>query len=157
MAGQPVDYMARTRRYYEAQGFEKSYQWAHFDEVPFTTLDKPLSEATLTLITTSALYHRTPTDAREVASGSSIEPPDRLYADDLSWAKNETHLDDRGSYFPIDDLKALVAAGRIGALAERFHCAPTEYSHRRTFESDASEVLERCRADGADIALLVPL
>ena len=157
MAGQPVDYMARTRRYYEAQGFETPYTWAHFDDVPFTALDKPLSEATLTLITTSALHHRTPTDAREVASGSSITPPDRLYADDLSWDKNATHMDDRNSYFPIDDLKALAADGRIGALAERFHCAPTEYSHRRTLESDAPEILERCRADGTDIALLVPL
>ena len=157
MAGQPVDYMARTRRYYEAQGFEKPYVWAQFDDVPFSVLDKPLSEATLTLITTSALHRRTTTDAREVASGSSIDPPDQLYADDLSWARNETHLDDRGSYFPIDDLKALVADGRIGALADRFHCAPTEYSHRRTLESDAPEILERCRADATDIALLVPL
>lgn len=149
--------MARTRRYYEAQGYETPYTWAHFDDVPFTPLSKPLHDATLTLITTSALYARTRADAREVASGSSTQPPERLYADDLSWDKKETHLDDRGSYFPVDELKARVADGRIGALAERFHCAPTEYSHRRTLEADAPEILARCRADGTDIALLVPL
>ena len=46
MSGQPVPYMARTRRYYEAQGFERAYVWAHFEEVPFTPLAKPLAEST---------------------------------------------------------------------------------------------------------------
>ena len=37
MAG-PIGYMERTRRYYEAQGFEKAYAWARFDDIPFTPL-----------------------------------------------------------------------------------------------------------------------
>ena len=85
MTGQPVEYMARTRRYYEAQGFEKAYAWAQHDDVPFTPLAKPLQESSLALICTSALYDRTREDAREVASGSTTHPPDRLYANDLSW------------------------------------------------------------------------
>ena len=54
-------------------------------------------------------------------------------------------------------LNELVRGGRIGALARRFHCAPTEYSQRRTRQTDAPEILKRCREDGADIALLVPI
>jgi hypothetical protein len=34
---------------------------------------------------------------------------------------------------------------------------PTEYSQRATSERDAPEILRRCREDGADAALLVPL
>lgn len=149
--------MARTRRYYEAQGFERPYVWAHFEDVPFTLLAKPIAESTLAVVSTSALYDREATDPRYVASGPMQDPPARLYANDLAWAKNVTHMDDRGSYFPVDPLNAMVADGRLGALCERFHCAPTEYSQRRTREGDAPEILKRLREDGADIALLVPL
>ena len=157
MMAKPIGYMERTRRYYEAQGFEKAYAWARFDDIPLTPLTKPVSHSTLVLITTMALYDRDASEVRHVASGSTLEPPARLYGDDLSWDRTATHLQDRESYFPINALHELVRQGRIGALAERFHCAPTEYSQRRTREADAPEILERCREDGADIALLVPL
>ncbi len=154
---QPVRYMDRTRRYYEAQGFEKSYQWAQHDDVPFTALKRPLAESTVGLITTAALYDRVESDPRSVASNATAEPPPRLYADDLAWDKRATHMEDLNSYCPIDRLQELAAAGRIGRLAERFHCVPTEYSQRRTIEEDAPEILKRCQADGVDVALLVPL
>ena len=154
---QPVAYMERTRRYYAAQGFEKPYRWAHFDTAPFAPLPKPLAECTLAIVTTSALYDRHESDPRYVDSASALDPPTRLFADDLSWDKQATHLDDRRSYLPIEPLRELVERRRLGALAPRFHCAPTEYSQRRTRDADAPEVLKRCREDGADIALLVPL
>jgi hypothetical protein len=149
--------MQRTRRYYEAQGFEKPYVWAEFKDVPFTSLTKPLADSTVTLMTTASLYDRAATDPREVASGLMAQPPERLYANDLSWDKQATHLDDLNSYFPIDHLTGFVANGRIGRLARRFHCVPTGYSQRRTLEQDAPEILRRCREDAVDVALLVPL
>lgn len=157
MTRQPVPYMERSRLYYEAQGFERPYVWANFEDVPFAPLSKPLAESTLALITTASLYDRAASDPRAVASGATAEPPRRLFANDLSWDKKATHLDDLNSYFPIDHVRELVARGRIGRLAERFHCVPTEYSHRRTMASDAPEILKRCRHDSADVALLVPL
>ena len=157
MTAEPIAYMERTRRYYEVQGFEKAYAWARFDDIPFTPLQKPVSDSTLVLVTTMALYDRDATDVRHVASGSTLEAPARLYGDDLSWDRTASHLEDRGSYFPVDAVHDLVRRGRIGALAERFHCAPTDYSQRRTRQADAPEILKRCREDGADIALLVPI
>ena len=50
-----------------------------------------------------------------------------------------------------------MSEGRKGALAERFHGVPTDYSQRRTCEEDAPEILRRCREDGVDVVLLVPL
>ena len=149
--------MARTRRYYEAQGFERAYQWAHFEDVPFTQPKKPLAEATLALVTTGALYDRRNTDLREVASAPTKRPPDRLFGNDLAWDKEATHMEDLGSYFPLEHLEHFVTAGTLGGIAERFHCAPTDYSHRRTLEIDAPEILARIQEDQADIALLVPL
>ena len=157
MTSQLVPYMQRSRRYYEAQGFQAPYSWAHYDAVPFSPVVKPLADSTLALLTTSSLHERGATDPREVASGSIIAPPPRLYANDLSWDKRATHLDDLNSYFPIDHVKRLVTQGRIGRLAERFHCIPTDYSQRQTMTVDAPELLKRCREDGVDLALLVPL
>ena len=157
MTAQPIPYMDRTRRYYAAQGFEKAYAWAHFEDAPFTPPGKPVAKSTLALITTAALYDRQATDPRFVASGQTAEPPERLFGNDLSWDKRATHLDDLNSYFPIDRLSELVSEGRLGRVAPRFHCVPTEYSQRRTMTKDAPEILARCREDGADIALLVPL
>lgn len=149
--------MERTRAYYAAQGFANPYIWAHFDDVPFAPLSKPLAQSQLAVITTASLYDRTFSDVREVASGSTGDPPQRLYGNDLQWDRDATHLDDPNAFFPLRCLEALVEAGRIGGITARFHCAPTEYSQRRTRTVDAPEILRLCLEDGADAALLVPL
>ena len=154
---EPVGYMERTRRYYEAQGFAKPYVWARNDSVPFAKPRKPLPESVLALITTATLEPRRETDPRAVHSGWVASAPQRLYADDLAWDRQATHLDDRNAFFPVDRLAELVDAGRLGGLASRFHCVPTEYSQRRTLAVDAPEILKRCREDNADLAMLVPL
>ena len=154
---QPVQYMERTRLYYEAQGFDRSYQWAHFDDVPFTPLKKPLSESRIAVITTGSLYDRLMTDPRSVDSGQTSELPSHLFASDLAWDKQATHMNDLGSYLPITVLNEFVDAGKLGSIAPRFHCLPTEYSQRRTRETDAPEILARCVEDHVDVALMVPL
>ena len=157
MRAEPVPYMERTRLFYEAQGFESPYRWAHNRSTPFTPPARPVSQSVLTLITTAALHEREATERRDVMSAPLSPPPSRLFANDLAWDRNATHLEDLNSYFPIHPLRELVAAGRIGKLAARFHCVPTEYSQRCTNEMDAPEILSRCREDGVDAVLLVPI
>ena len=152
-----VRYIDRTHAYYDAQGFEDRYRYAEHDDAPFTPLEKPLSASTVGLVTTASIEHRAPLAPRKVDSGSTEAPPERLFTDDLSWDKNATHTDDRESFLPVDVLKALATEGRVGAVAPRFHCAPTEYSQRATREQDAPEILRRLLQDGADVALLLPL
>jgi len=154
---EPVPYMRRSREYYEAQGFERAYQYAHHETAPFTRLPKPLSDCTLGLVTTASTYSRAPLEPRKVDSGPTSPPPEKLYTADLSWDKQTTHTDDVNTFCPVVHLQALVQEGVIGALADRFHCAPTEYSQRATLEKDAPELHRRLLEDGADIALLVPL
>jgi hypothetical protein len=158
-----ISYIDRTRELYQAQGYEKPYQWAYFAEVPFTPLRVPLDRCCLSLITTASPIREESTSqaglpmAKEVSSGSTASPPERLYTADLAWDKETTHTDDLDSYFPIHRLQEFVRGGRIGSLAARYHGAPTEYSQRRTMEQDAPEILRRCREDGVEAALLVPL
>src|ERR1051326_5899001 len=52
----PIPYLQRTRDYYQALGYGAPYEWAHYADVPFHRLPKPLSECTVALITTAAPY-----------------------------------------------------------------------------------------------------
>ncbi len=156
-----TSYIDRTREYYHAQGYEKPYRWASFDSVPFAKLAKPLAKSRLALVTTASPWDLQDTRAlrgeREVWSASTHEPPERLFTDHLSWDKENTHTNDIASFVPIRRMQEQVSAGRLGSLAPRFHGVPTDYSQRTTLDRDAPEILERCREDEVDIALLVPL
>ena len=154
-----VGYMERTRGFYEAQGYEKGYRWAHFDDVPFQPLRKPLSASTVAVVVTSTPTGEDgrPVLPKRVSSLPVASPRESIYTNDLAWDKEATHTEDPDSFLPLRRLEELAASGRIGQVAPSFHCVPTEYSQRRTREVDAPEILERCRRDGADVAVLVPL
>jgi len=157
-----VSYMDRSREYYAAQGYARPYAWAHFDDVPFTPLKKPLSACRVGLVTTAGrprtagaiemLFAK-----RELYADPSDPPPPRLYTDDLSWDKKATHTEDLDSYLPVNRLAEFAAAGRIGAASPRFYGVPTDYSQRNTVERAAPQILQWCREDKLDAVLLAAL
>ena len=152
-----VHYMERSRNYYAAQGYTEPYYWAHYDDVPFHVLGKPLAESIVTVVTTAMPDASYRGRQRRLAVGDLTHPPERLYTGDLAWDNRATHTDDRETYLPVHQLGRLVVTGRLGALAPHFYYAPTEYSQRRTIERDAPAIVAGCRDDGVDVALLVPL
>lgn len=89
--------------------------------------------------------------------GPTTGTPSDLHTEFMAWDKETTHTRDRETYLPILALQALAADGRIGSMTYRFHGVPTTYSQRRTTEQDAPDIVARCREDGADVALLVPM
>ena len=162
----PIPYMQRTRDYYLALGYG-AYRWAHFDDVPFTPLGTPRARARVALITTAAPYQPglgdqgpgAPYNAAakfyKVYSDATAAVPD-LRISHVGYDRKHTTAEDPSTWFPLARLHEAVKAGRIGALTPRFHGAPTNWSHRVTMETDAPELLRRCREDGADVAVLVP-
>jgi hypothetical protein len=52
----PIPYLQRTRDYYQALGYGEPYVWAHYSEVPFRPLTKPVRESRVALITTAAPF-----------------------------------------------------------------------------------------------------
>lgn len=157
-----VSYIDRSREYYAAQGYTRPYAWAHYDDVPFSALPKPLSECRVALVTTAG---RTPADGvigigpfkRELYAAPSHPPPERLFTDDLFWDKQATHTDDIDSFLPVNRLAEYAASGRIGSASPRFYGVPTDYSQGRTWERSAPRILEWCREDGVDAVLLSAL
>ena len=156
----PVGYMERTRLYYRALGYSNDYAWSHHDDAPFATLKRPLAESKLTVITTASPPggpRNGNQRLKEVWSEHFEQAPADLNTEFSAWDKEATHTRDRESYLPVLALQELVAAGRIGSLTTQFHGVPTTYSQRQTIEQDAPEIARRCRSDGSDAALLVPL
>src|ERR1700733_608666 len=163
----PIPYMRRTREYYAAIGYTTPYRWAHYLSAPFTELRKPLSEAKVAIVTTAAPYQPDKGDQGpgaayngsakfyQVYSGDTAQDHD-LRISHIGYDRVHTTAEDSGTWFPLPALRRAAEAGRIGAVAARFHGAPTNRSHRVTVETDAPEILARVREDAADVAVIVP-
>lgn len=163
----PVPYMVRTREYYQAIGYDTPYRWAHYIDAPFQPLCKPLSQSRVALITTAAPFDPANGDQGPGAAYNGAAKFYRVYDGDTSrdhdlrishiaYDRVHTSAEDSGTWFPLPVLRQLAAAGRIGEVAPRFLGVPTNRSHRITIDTDAPEILARCRADGVDAAVLVP-
>ena len=161
-----VKYIDRTRVYYLSQGYDKPYRWAHFDDVPFTPLKKPLAESRVTLVSTSEIAVRSWDDQRTplekgaapnvygIPSDTSVAD---LYSQTPDFDQHATSLEDVNTYFPISRMHEAAEAGRIGDVAPTFYGVYNAYSQRKTQETDAPEVLARCRDEEVDVAVLTPV
>jgi D-proline reductase (dithiol) PrdB len=163
----PITYMARTREYYAAIGYTTPYRWAHYVDAPFHPLRKPLGQSRITLITTAAPFDPAKGDQGpgakynggakffDVYDGDSAKTHD-VRISHIAYDRVHTSADDSGTWFPLPQLQRFVREGRIGEIGPRFFGAPTNRSHRVTIETDAPEILARCREDKVDAAVLVP-
>lgn len=163
---QPIEYMRRTREWYLALGYDNPYQWAHNADVPFQKLKKPLSDATVAIITTAAPYQEgkgpqgpgAPYNAAAkfytVYSCASDSDPD-LRISHVAIDRKHTSMEDSRSWFPLAALHELAREGRINKVAARFHGLPTNRSQKHTLEVDRKEILKRCQEDQVDVAILL--
>ena len=156
-----VRYIDKTREYYRGEGYDRPYRWAHFDDIPFTPLARPLSECRVGLITTSEMAVRDappPVDdddpRRDPYWLPSDTPVDRLYSRKTSYDRYATTLDDVDTYLPLTRLRELVAGRRIGSLGPRVLMAFSQYSQRKTLTIDAPMILGWLREDRVDVAVL---
>ncbi len=163
----PIPYMKRTRDYYTAIGYTTAYRWAHYLDAPFTALKKPLSQSRVAIVTTAAPYQPDKGDQGPGAKYNGSAKFYTVYSGDtaaehdlrishIGYDRIHTTATDNGTWFPLHALRRAAATGRIGAIAPRFHGAPTNRSHRVTIETDAPEMLARLLEDQADVAIVVP-
>jgi hypothetical protein len=164
---EPIGYMQRTRDWYIALGYGNPYRWAHFDDVPFRPLARPLAGSTVALVTTAAPYQpgKGP-QGREAAAVNAAAKFFRVYSGDVDRDHDvrNTHVaidfrhstrEDSGTWFPLPAMRDAAARGRF-RLARRFQGMPSNRSQRHTSEVDCPELLARLREDGVDAAILVP-
>ncbi len=162
-----IPYMQRTRSYYLALGYDNPYVWAHYNDVPFTPLKKPLKASTVALITTAVPYDASKGDqgpgAPYNAQAKFYEPYAMVSAADpdlrvahVGIDRKHANLAEMACWFPLNAARQAVAEQRIQKLADRFYGLPTNRSQRHTLENDAPRILAMCQADGADVVVLIP-
>jgi Glycine/sarcosine/betaine reductase selenoprotein B (GRDB) len=163
----PIPYLQRIRDYYQALGYGAPYRWAHYIETPFEPVAKPLAECRVALITTASPYQPDKGDQGPGAPYNAAAKFYKVYSGDaaidhdlrishVAYDRTHTTAEDRNTWFPLAQLRRMAGAGRIGAVAPRFHGLPTNRSQRTTLDQDCPELLARCRQDGADAVILVP-
>lgn len=163
----PVPYITRTRDWYLALGYGNPYRWAHYTDVPFTPLNKPLAHTTVALLTTASPYDPTKGEQGIGAPYNAEAKFYKVYSGDVTLDhdvrishvavdRKHTTMEDSNTWFPLPAMRAAAASGRIGRLAPRFHGIPTNRSQRHTLEVDCPEVLRRCREDGVEAVVMVP-
>ena len=162
----PIPYLDRVRAYYQALGYGPPYRWAHFADVPFTRLPRPLARMRVALVTTAALFQPERGNQGPGAPYNASVKFYRVYSEPVdgrtdvrishvAYDRTHTTAEDSASWFPLAQLQRLAGEGRIGALARRFHGLPTNRSQRTTLDQDAPELLQRLREDGAEAVVLV--
>ena len=150
-----VSYIDKSREYYRASGYDRPYRWAHYEDVPFSRLSKPLAQSRIGVVTTADRARGAAPRATKLFAAPNSQGG-RLFTE-KSWDHEATHTDDPETYLPLARLAEHVEAGHVGSLSPRFYGVPTDYSQRLTLEQDAPQVEAWMREDGVDIALLVPL
>ena len=163
----PIRYIDRSRDYYLALGYDNPYRWAYNVDVAFAPLRKPLSQSRVALITTAAPFNPSAGDQGPWAPYNAaakftevyfmpIEPPPDLRISHVGYDRKHTSAEDINTYFPLKRLKEALADGRIGELNSRFYGVPSLRSQRLTTQRDAPRILELCREDAIDAAVMVP-
>ena len=118
----PIPYMTRIRDYYQTLGYGAPYRWAHYAEVPFAPLKKPLAESRIGLITTAAPYQPDKGDqgpgaayngGRQVLQGLFRRQRPRPRSAHLAYRLRPDPYDGRGQQYVVP--AAGVAAARRSA------------------------------------------
>lgn len=147
--------------------FLKAYQWRRIDPVPWTPLTKPLSDCRVALISSAGFVasDQVPfddsirggdTSFREVPSTvdlSTLIESHRSEVFDHSGIRQDPNL-----AFPIDRLKELCAAGKIGKINHRhLSLMGSITAPGRLIKRTAPQAVQRLVDDGVEVAILVPV
>lgn len=164
---QPIRYIERTRKYYLGLGYDNPYVWAHYSKVPFTRLQKPLSQSVLGLITTAVQFDPSKGDqgpgAPYNAAAKFYEPyktpinqKQDLRIAHVGIDRKNANMEESACWFPLAAARRVVEMGRLQMVSPNFYGLPTNRSQRYTLEIDAPIILKMLRADNVDVAILIP-
>ena len=147
--------------------FLRAYPWRKIDPVPWTPLEKPLSECRLALVSSAAFV--TPDQGAFDGSLRGGDPSFRSIPSDFPSADLiDTHRSDSFDHegmvrdpnlaFPVDRVRELIESGRIhSASDEHISFMGSITAPGRLVRDTAPEVASRLASNQVDVALLVPV
>lgn len=149
------------------RAFLKAYRWRRIDPVPWAPLVKPLAECRLALVSSAGFVLRDQEPFDESVRGGDVSfrsiPHDAQVSDLVDTHRSESFdhtglVRDPNVAFPLDRVRELVAAGRIGSLAPKhLSFMGSITAPGRLVHDTAPQVAGALVEDLVDIALLVPV
>ena len=145
----------------------RAYPWRRVDPVPWAPLQRPLAASRLALVSSAAFVAPGQPPFDDDLRGG--DPSFREIPADVDLATlRETHRSESFDHsglardpnlgFPLERLRELVRAGRIGSLAPRhLSFMGSILAPGRLVKRTAPEAARRLVADGVEAALLVPV
>jgi D-proline reductase (dithiol) PrdB len=164
-----ISYIERTHEYYRDQGYDKTYNYAHNEDIPFVRLKNPLSECRVALVTTASFLlldeggvsleeaKMLGTNEMEVFTVPSDWPVERILSTSEDHDRYQTDMKDINAFFPITRMQEFLEEGAFGSLSKNFYRTLPNYSHRKILQVDGPEILRQCKEDNVDVALLTPV
>jgi len=147
--------------------FLKAYSWRKIDPVPWTPLKKPLSQAKVALVSSAGFvmsdqphfdesFKGGDPSFREISSTADVKT---LVECHRSESFDHTGMEkDPNLAFPIDRIRELAAAGRIGSVNHRhLSCMGSITAPGRLIVNTAPPAAKLLAEDGVDAGLLVPV
>ena len=163
----PIDYMQRTKDYYLGLGYGNPYQWACFDEVPFTKPVKKLSEMRIAIVTTAAPYQPDKGDQGPSAPYNAaakffsvyrlpIEPKPDLRISHIAIDRVHTSAKDSATFLPLAALRRAQRLGKLGNVAPHIYGFPTNRSQRTNMDIDCPQLIRQLQKDQIEAIIGVP-
>ena len=147
--------------------FLRAYPWRKIDPVPWTPLEKPLSDCRLALVSSAAFVtpdQRAFDGSLRGGDSSFRSIPSDFPGADLIDTHSSDSFDHEGMVrdpnlaFPIDRVRELVESGRIQSVSgEHISFMGSITAPGRLVRDTAPEVAGRLLEDQVDVALLVPV
>lgn len=160
---QPINYVDELNKHYGSMG-HPPYKWSINDSAPLTRLNKPLSECSVTLLTSGGVSLCSvpgfDPDARNDHRLDVVD--DTVGTDDFqihdSYYDHNDADQDINCVFPIDRLRELAADGTIGAVAPHFWSGfmGRIYNRTKLIEESIPAFVEKLREDAVDILATAP-
>lgn len=147
--------------------FLKAYPWRRIDPVPWAPLRKPLAQSRIALLSSAGfvLPDQAPFDESVRGGDPSFReiPSDADVSTLIETHRSETFdhtglARDPNLAFPIDRVRELARAGRIGSVNRRhLSFMGSITAPGRLTKRTAPEAVRRLVDDGVDAALLIPV
>ncbi len=159
----PIRYIDLIDETYQSKGYP-AYDWSENADAPLVRLAKPLSECTVSMLTSGGISHNSREPFNPTAKNDfrldEIDPHSSGDAFTLSDAYYDTRdgEKDLNVIFPLVRLRELAAEGRIGRVADRLWSGFMGRIYKRStvIGEAAPRFAEALREDGVDVLVLVP-
>ncbi|MEQ8861652.1 MAG: glycine/sarcosine/betaine reductase selenoprotein B family protein [Pseudomonadales bacterium] len=159
----PIRYVDALNEYYRSQG-NPAYRWTINDTAPLHRPDKPLSECTVSLLTSGGVSRRCELPFNpEARNDHRLDAVDsQASADDFQIHDNYyDHSDaehDINCVFPLERLRELAASGEVGSVAPRLWSGfmGRIYNRSRVLEESGPAFAQRLMDDRVDILVAAP-